>query len=189
LLFLPGSAIYAQTNGYHILVLPLGVQDRRGRFVKDIQREQIAIDGLAATVHHMELDIAPRRILLLLDTSGSMGNFGSLSWSNVAKFAIRFALQRNGEDSIGLDTFAEKDEVHLSFTTDSQSVVKHIEAITDSGKGRTMLGLALTEILARKDYQDTEGLKKHGERVSTQTHYAAPRIDHTRRRQLRLADR
>jgi len=99
----------------------------------------------------MELDNAPRRILLLLDTSGSMGNYKSLSWSNVAHFAIRFSQQRKGDDSIGLDTFAEKDEVYVPFTTDSQSLVKHIEALTSSGKGRTMLGLALTEILARRE--------------------------------------
>lgn len=151
LLFLPGWALYAQTINYPVQVLMLGVQDRRGQFVRDIEREQIVINGAAATVRRMELDTAPRRILLLLDTSGSMGTYKSLSWSNVAQFAIRFALQRKAGDYIGLDTFAEKDEVQVSFSTDSQSVVKHIEALSNSGRGRTMLGLALTEILARKE--------------------------------------
>jgi len=150
-LFLLGSALYAQNSNHPLQTLILSVQDRRGQFVRDIQREQIVIKGLAATVQRMELDNAPRRILLLLDTSGSMGNYKSLSWSNVAHFAIRFSQQRKGDDSIGLDTFAEKDEVYVPFTTDSQSLVKHIEALTSSGKGRTMLGLALTEILARRE--------------------------------------
>jgi len=78
-----------------------------------------------------------------------MGNYKSLSWSNVAQFAIQFTLQRKGEDLIGLDTFAEKDQMLVPFTVDFQLVVKHIEALTSSGKGRTMLGLALSEILAR----------------------------------------
>lgn len=122
LFFLPVSVLYAQTNNYSIQVLTLGVQDRRGKFVEDIQPDQIVIKGLAATVQRFELDNAPRRILLLLDTSGSMGNYKSLSWSNVVQFTIRFALQRKGDDSIGLDTFAEKDQALVPFTTDSESL-------------------------------------------------------------------
>lgn len=150
-LFLSVASLNTQTHNPSVQLLQLGVQDRKGQFVNDIQSEQIVIAGLTATVQRVEADNSPRRILLLLDTSGSMGNSKSLSWSNVSQFAIRFALLRRGEDSIGLDTFAEKDEVHASFTTDSQSLVRHIEALTDSGMGRTMLGLALNEILARKE--------------------------------------
>lgn len=150
-LFLLVSALNAQTSNYPTQVVSLGVQDRRGQFVKGIERPQIVFKGVAATVQRAELDNAARRILLLLDTSGSMGNYKSLSWTNVVQFATHFVLLRKSEDSIGLDTFAERDEVQVSFTTDSQSVVKHIETLTNSGKGRTMLGLALTEILARKE--------------------------------------
>src|SRR5215469_1299567 len=150
-LFLLVSALNAQTSNYPTQVVSLGVQDRRGQFVKGIERPQIVFKGVAATVQGAELDNAARRILLLLDTSGSMGNYKSLSWTNVVQFATHFVLLRKSEDSIGLDTFAERDEVQVSFTTDSQSVVKHIETLTNSGKGRTMLGLALTEILARKE--------------------------------------
>ena len=146
-----GLTIYAQTNSYSTQVFTLAVRDRQGRFVTDIQPNQIVIKGQAANVQRLELDNAPRRILLLLDTSGSMGNYKSLSWSNVAQFAIQFTLQRKGDDLIGLDTFAEKDQMLVSFTVDSQLVVRHIEALTSSGRGRTMLGLALSEILARRE--------------------------------------
>jgi von Willebrand factor type A domain len=146
-----GLTIYAQTNSYSTQVLTLAVRDRQGRFVTDIQPNQIVIKGQAANVQRLELDNAPRRILLLLDTSGSMGNYKSLSWSNVAQFATQFTLQRKGDDLIGLDTFAEKDQMLVSFTVDSQLVVRHIEALTSSGRGRTMLGLALSEILARRE--------------------------------------
>jgi len=164
----------------------LGVEDRRGQFVKDIEREQIVVEGVAATVQQVELDNAPRRILLLLDISGSMGNYKSLSWSNVVHFATRFALLRKGEDSIGLDTFAERDEVQVSFTTDSQAVVKHIETLTNSGKGRTMLGLALTEILARREgglrFGDAIILVSDGERSD------ADKTDFTRLRDDLIRD-
>jgi hypothetical protein len=161
------------------------VQDRKGQFVGDIRRDQIVVKQAAATVQRMELDNAARRILLLLDTSGSMGDYKSISWSNVAQFAIRFVLQRKGDDSVGLDTFAEKDEVRVPFTTDSQSLAKHIEAITSSGKGRTMLGLALTEILSRKQdglrFGDAIILVSDGERSDAdKTNFARLRDDLTR---------
>jgi hypothetical protein len=143
--------LYAQTNTYSTQTLVLAVWDQQGRLITDIQPNQIAIKGQAASVQRLELDNAPRRILLLLDTSGSMGNYKSLSWSNVAQFAIQFALQRKGDDLIGLDTFAEKDQMLVPFTVDSQLLGGYIKALTSSGRGRTMLGLALSEILARKE--------------------------------------
>jgi len=117
----------------------------------DILPDQIVIKGLAASVRSLELDNAPRRVLLLLDTSGSMGTYKSLSWSNVAQLAIQFTLQRKGDDLIGVDTFAEKDKVLVPLTMDSQLVIRQIEALTISGRGRTMLGLAISEILARRE--------------------------------------
>lgn len=147
---LAGLALFAQTP-LSTQTLALTVWDQQGRLVTDIQPNQIVIKGKAAGVQRLELDNAPRRILLLLDTSGSMGAYKSLSWSNVAQFAIRFALQRKGDDLIGLDTFAEKDQMLVPLTVDSQLLGRHIKALTSSGIGRTMLGLALSEILARKE--------------------------------------
>jgi hypothetical protein len=109
------------------------------------------ITGQGANVQSLELDNTPRRIVLLLDTSGSMGSYRSLSWSNVAHVAIQIALQRKGDDLIGLETFAENHQILVPLTMDSQLLVRHIEALTSSGRGRTMLGLALREILARRE--------------------------------------
>jgi len=78
-LFLPGSAFYAQNSNRPVQTIILSVRDRRGQFAGDIQRDQIVVKGVAATVQRMERDSAPRRILLLLDTSGSMGDYKSLS--------------------------------------------------------------------------------------------------------------
>ena len=170
---LPGLALYAQTNSYSTQVLTLAVRDRRGQFVTDVQPNQIVVKGQLASVQRLELDNAPRRILLLLDTSGSMGTYKSLSWSNVVQFAIQFTLQRKGDDLIGLDTFAEKDQMLDPFTTDSRLVVRHIQALTSSGRGRTMLGLALSEILARREdglrFGDAIILVSDGERSDADT--------------------
>ena len=180
-----GWTLYAQTNSDSTQVLTLVVWDRRGQFVTDIQPNQIVIKGQAASVQRLELDNAPRRILLLLDASGSMGNYKSLSWSNVAQFAIQFTLQRKGDDLIGLDTFAEKDQMLVPFTMDSQLVVKHIEALTSSGRGRTMLGLALGEISGRGEdglrFGDAIILVSDGERSDAdKTSFVQLRDDLTR---------
>jgi von Willebrand factor type A domain len=146
-----GLTLYAQTSNYSTQIFTLAIRDQQGRFVTNIQPNQIVIAGQGANVQRLELDNTPRRIVLLLDTSGSMGNYKSLSWSNVAHVAIQIALQRKGDDLIGLETFAEKDQILVPLTMDSQLLVKHIEALTSSGRGRTMLGLALREILARRE--------------------------------------
>jgi len=151
--FLFASVICAQTGTSSARVIALGMQDQRGQFVEGIQSEQILVTQPVARIQHLELDSAPRRILLLLDTSGSMGNYQTLSWSNVAEFTRRFTRQRDGDDAIGLDTFAEKDQVLVPFTADSQLVVTHLDEVKNSGMGRTMLGNALTQILARKENQ------------------------------------
>jgi hypothetical protein len=183
--FVLGLAPCAQTNSNSTQVLTLGVRDRQGRIATDIQPNQMVVKGLAASVQRLELDNAPRRILLLLDTSGSMGNYKSLSWSNVAQFAIQFTLQRKGDDLIGLDSFAEKDQMLVPFTMDSQLVVRSIERLTSSGRGRTMLGLALNEILARKEdglrFGDAIILVSDGERSEAdKTNFAQLRDDLTR---------
>jgi len=146
-----GSKLYAQTSNYSAQILTLAIRDQQGRFVTDIQPNQIVIKGQGANVHSLELDNEPRRIVLLLDTSGSMGDYKTLSWSNVAHVAVQIALQRKGDDLIELEIFAEKDQILVPLTMDSQLLVRHVEALTSSGRGRTMLGLALREILARRE--------------------------------------
>jgi hypothetical protein len=111
--------LYAQTSNYSTQIFTLAIRDQKGRFVTDIQPNQIVITGQGANVRRLELDNAPRRIVLLLDTSGSMGNYKSLSWSNVAHVAIQIALQRKGDDLIGLETFAEKDQILVPLTMES----------------------------------------------------------------------
>lgn len=148
---LPSLTLYAQGSNNSTQIFTLAIRDQQGRFVTDIQANQIVISGQGVSVQRLELDNAPRRIVLLLDTSGSMGDYRSFSWSNVAHVAIQIALQRKGNDLIGLETFAEKEQILVPLTMDSQLLVKHIEALTSSGRGRTMMGLALREILSRRE--------------------------------------
>jgi len=160
--------VRAQSSGIPIQILVLGVRDRQGLFVGNIRPEQVVVEGFPASIDSLRLDNAPRRILLLLDASGIMGAQKTVSWSNVTQFATRFTLQRQGEDSIGLDVYAEKDEVLSPFTQDSQSVIRQIEMYAGSGKGRKMFGRALAEILSRREnglrFGDVIVLVSSGER-------------------------
>jgi Mg-chelatase subunit ChlD len=132
-------------------VLTLVVQNQRGEFVPDIKADQIVVKGRVASVQKLELNNGPRRILLLLDTSGSMGNYKLNAWGNVARLAIQFAQRRRANDLIGLDTFADKDVMLVPFTMDSRLVVRQIETLTTSGKSKTMLVSALSQILDRQE--------------------------------------
>lgn len=167
-LLLAHSSVSAQSSNHPIQLLALGIRDRQGRFVGDIRPEQIVVEGFPASVESLEVDNAPRRILLLLDTSGTMGGRKTVSWSNVTQFATRFALQRQGEDSIGLEAYAEKHEVLSPFTMDFQALIKQIETYAGSGRGRKMLGRALSEILSRQQnglrFGDVIVLVSSGER-------------------------
>lgn len=151
----PSLYLYAQTTVPTVHVVTLGAYDRGDRLVAEVKPDQIRIKGLPAKVRHVELNESPRRIILLLDTSGSMGNYETfggpmLTWSDAAQTAIQFVLRRQGEDLIELDTFSDKHQILVPFTTDSQFLVRRIEGITNSGKGRTFLGQALAEILASR---------------------------------------
>lgn len=158
----------AQSSSLPIQTLTLGVRDQQGLFVGNIQPEQVAVKGLLASIESLQLDNAPRRILLLLDASGTMGERKTMSWSNVMQFAVRFTLQRKGDDSIGLDAYAEKDEILSPFTRDSQFLVRQAERYAGSGKGRKMLGYALAEVLSRQEnglrFGDVIVLVSSGER-------------------------
>jgi hypothetical protein len=160
--------VSAQNSSPPIQILTLGVRDGHGLFVGNIRPEQVVVEGFPATIVSLELDNAPRHILLLLDASGIMGEPKTMSWSNVKQFATRFTLQRQGEDSIGLDVYAEKNEVLSPFTRDSQSLISQIETYSGSGKGRKMFGRALTEILSRREnglrFGDVIVLVSSGER-------------------------
>jgi len=168
LLLLTLPAPRAQDSSYATQWVALDVRDRRGQFVEDVRPDQVVVEDLPASVESMELDNAPRLILLLLDASGTMGDRKTASWSNAKQFVVQFAHQRKGEDSIGLEAFAEKHELLSPFTQDFQSLVNRIETYAGSGKGRKMLGVTLDEILSRQEnrlrFGDVIVLVSSGER-------------------------
>ena len=167
-LLLAHACASAQSSSLPIQILTFGVRDQQGLFVGNVRPEQVAVEGLPVSIESLQLDNAPRRILLLLDASGTMGGHKTLSWSNVKQFAVRFTLQRKEDDSIGLDAYAEKDEILSSFTRDSQFLITQTERYAGSGKGRKMLGCALTEVLSRQEdglrFGDVVVLVSSGER-------------------------
>ncbi len=148
------AASYAQETR----VMPLAAYQRAGRFIVGLKPEQVRVKGVTAQVKSLELDRSPRRIVLLLDSSRSMGGDGrgDNSWPFAMQLARDFLALVQPEDRVALHTFAEKHLRLVDFTSDPALIVRGLEMLPppntgSAGKSRgteTNLGLALTEILA-----------------------------------------
>ena len=91
----------------------VNVIDSHGAAVRDLTKENFAIflNGKLAAVTAAQYSLAPHRIIVLLDVSGSMnGKRGSGKW-RIAEEAVRDLLQQSQVDvQIAMVTFS--DEVH-----------------------------------------------------------------------------
>jgi hypothetical protein len=139
-------------------VIPLAAYQREGRFVVGLKPEQILIKGVNAGVRTVELERVPRRIVLLVDASRSMGGDGrgDNSWPYAMQLARDFLDLLQPRDQVALHTFAEKHLRLSDFTDDSTLLRRTLEQIAApnsraAGRSRgtdTNLGLALIEIIA-----------------------------------------
>lgn len=81
-------------------VVPLNVLTKDGSVIRSITPEQLSVEvhGKKARVVSFNLDTSPRRVVLLVDTSGSMTHDSSEGWRLVArpKFALWASRDRWG---------------------------------------------------------------------------------------------
>ncbi len=159
------SFLFAQ-QGRETRVIPMGVYDLEGRFVPGIKASQLRVEGVPAIVREAMVDTTPRRIILLLDVSASMGSTDyPARWQLAAEIAKEFLDALRPDDSVALHVFAEKHEVLMPFTHDFQAVAVRIDALprpsTKEAKrahGRlTLLGDALAKILAAQNRESHFG--------------------------------
>jgi len=93
--------------------------------------EQFAVKGLAARVRSMQLDHGPRRIILLLDRSGSMKQSRSHGgWQWAVHLAKEFLAQLHPGDQVSLHIFSTRSAQITGFTADFASVQREVEALT-----------------------------------------------------------
>ncbi len=133
LLIASGLALAAQEQATQTYVLPLGVYDRDGKFVEGLKPEQIRVKGVKATVKRLELDTGPRRIILLLDMSGSMGQ-RKTAWEFVRSVTKAVLTAIRPDNSVALHVFAEKHVVLVPFTEDFAAVDSQLDALPRPGR-------------------------------------------------------
>lgn len=157
-------------------VIPLGVYDRAGRFVEGLKPEQIRVKGVrGAAVRRLVRDTSPRRIILLLDISGSMSREKKGEYATKMAKELLSALQP--DDWVALHVFAKEHEVLLPFTRDFEAIRQQLNALpepdTKPAKEAygylTVLAEALANILAEEQsdsrFGDTVLLVSDGEEI------------------------
>jgi Ca-activated chloride channel homolog len=140
------------TTSTNLVVLNVGVADRKGQAVTDLTRGDFAVyeDGVRQSVVSFEPASAPFSLVLLLDMSGSTINFRP----TLKQSALRFIDALGPEDRVQVVAFNDNVQTLQHFTSDRRKIAF---AINESkGKGNTSLYKALRYSL--------EELSKEGKR-------------------------
>jgi hypothetical protein len=139
----------------------LTVRTKGGSFVRDLRVQQVRLKQIPGVVKHLEFDNGPKRILFLLDQSGSMRDF--TRWQRSMQL-IRVFLSRAGNgDKLGLYTFAEECRLEIPLTEDLTKFSALLESSLKDGRsigpvsGRTLLAKALDEIISDNSGQFQPG--------------------------------
>jgi hypothetical protein len=124
LLALPAKSS-AQSDG-ETLRIPLGVYSGTGELLLGVHAENLRIRGVRGRVRAVTLDAQPRRILLLIDASGSVLGHPQLlgQFQGIASALVDRA---GPDDFIALHSFASQLEMHHPFTNEHASLAKSIE--------------------------------------------------------------
>lgn len=119
-----------------LVLLNVGVADRRGRAVTDLTRNDFVVyeDGVRQKITSFEPTNAPFSLVLLLDMSGSTLRFRQ----TLKQSALRFIDALAPEDRIAVVSFNEKARTLQDFTTDRKKIAYAITELAD-GKGETHL--------------------------------------------------
>ena len=144
LFFVPSSAngqteddvVRIDTN---LIQLNIGVVDRRGNPVLDLQRDNFIVyeDGVRQNITSFESITTPFSLALLLDMSGSTLGFRQ----NLKLAAWRFIDALALEDRVAVIGFNERTDLITNFTTDRKKIAWAIERA--DGRGGTELYSAL----------------------------------------------
>ena len=128
-----------------VVQLNIGVVDRKGKPITDLQRENFIVyeDGMRQNLMSFESTATPFSLALLLDMSGS-----TLGFRQNLKFgAWRFIDALAPEDRVAVIAFNERTELLTNFTADRQKIAWAIERA--DGRGGTQLYDALNYTLKK----------------------------------------
>lgn len=153
---IPVSAL-AQSG--ELRTVPLVVMNQSGQIIPDLTPQNVRIKGSKASVRNITLDTNSRRIVLLLDMSGSMGetidkNKRITTWDYTKDTARVFLKTIFSQDSVALDVFADREKQVVPFTHDFTLIRAAIDALPKP-RGLTFAGDALRAAL--RDFGPTVG--------------------------------
>lgn len=137
-----------------LVMVPATVQDRYGRYVPLLRRDQFRIteNGVEQKIAYFAATDAPFTVVLLIDTSGST----NLRLKDIQDAAIKFVARLKPSDSVMVMSFDDRIEVQCKATSDRKVIEKAIRR-TRTGGG-TRLYDAVDDIL-RKQLKTIDGRK------------------------------
>jgi len=138
----------------NLVVLNVGVADRRGSAVTDLSRQDFAVyeDGVRQQIVSFEPATAPFSLVLLLDMSGSTLNFRQ----TLKQSALRFIDALGPEDRVAVVSFNRKISTLAEFTPNRRKIAFAISELA-KGSGDTHLYDALRHSL---ELLATEGKRR-----------------------------
>jgi Ca-activated chloride channel family protein len=122
-----------------IVHLNVGVADRKGRPITDLNKENFTIyeDGIKQNIARFEPVVAPFSVVMILDMSGSTLGFRE----TIRQSAYRFVDALAPEDRVAVIEFYDKVNLRNDFTTDRKTIGNSISVA--NGRGKTQLYKAL----------------------------------------------
>ncbi|MEP6903476.1 MAG: VWA domain-containing protein [Actinomycetota bacterium] len=122
-----------------IVHLNVGVADRKGRPITDLNKENFTIfeDGVKQNIQRFEPVVTPFSVVMILDMSGSTLGFRE----TIRQSAYRFVDALAPEDRVAVIEFYDKVNLRNDFTTDRKTIANSINV--SNGRGKTQLYKAL----------------------------------------------
>lgn len=134
----PATFFTAETN---LVLVPIVVRDRRGRFVAGLSREDFAIfeDGVRQEIQFFEAESVPLDLVLALDFSSSMGPVASALQLAARGFVAALA----GQGSLSVIAFNDRPFVLARREEDPEALVAAIDRLPRPIGGTAMLDAVL----------------------------------------------
>ncbi len=122
-----------------IVHLNVGVADRKGRPITDLNKDNFTIyeDGVKQNIARFEPVVTPFSLVMILDMSGSTLGFRE----TIRLSAYRFVDALAPEDRVAVIEFYDKVNLRNDFTTDRRTIGNSINVA--NGRGKTQLYKAL----------------------------------------------
>ena len=136
-----------------LVQIPVTVTDPLNRFVTGLEKEHFRLfeDKTEQTIVQFSSEDAPLSIVIVFDTSGSMGPKLQKSRQAVAQF-LKTA---NPEDEFALIEFSDRPDLVVPFTTDVEEVQNRLTFTQSKGKTALLDGV----YLAMNDYYRDPSLR------------------------------